>query len=69
MFRSEKCPETIGTRWVKTLVHAGISVESAENAFRLRFGSPDSIDTDVDPLIDAQRFIETHPVVKEPRYL
>lgn len=56
-------------RWVKTLIHAGISVESAESAFTLRFGSADNIDLDLDPAVDAQKFIDTHPVVKEPRYL
>jgi hypothetical protein len=56
-------------KWVKALVHAGISVESAENAFKLRFGSADNIDTDIDPQIDAQDFIDTHPVIREPRYL
>lgn len=56
-------------RWVKALVHAGISVESAENAFKLRFGSADNIDLDLDPLIDAQHFIDTHPAIKEARYL
>lgn len=55
-------------RWVKTLVHAGISVESAESAFKLRFGSADNIDLDLDPLLDARNFIETHPVVKDARY-
>lgn len=55
-------------KWVKELVHAGIPVESAENAFKLRFGSAENVDTDLDPLIDAQKFIDTHPIAKEPRY-
>ncbi|HEV7855706.1 MAG TPA: hypothetical protein VGO72_01985 [Herminiimonas sp.] len=47
-------------RWIKVLVHAGISVESAEHAFKLNHGPIENVNTEIDPVSNAQLFVDLH---------
>ncbi len=46
------------SQWLTFLIHAGIPVESAENAFKAKYRSLDEIDTAVDPIANAQSILE-----------
>jgi hypothetical protein len=53
-------PDEWHYRWIKVLVHAGISVESAEHAFKLNHGPIENVNTEIDPVSNAQLFVDLH---------